>query len=88
MKIIDRGVTVQKNEEDYVTSEINIMKNINTDYAVKLYYSFQNENYVFFVMDYLNGGDLGSLLENIGYFDNRVITYKILCRLPNFTLQR
>ena len=72
MKIIDRQKTAEKKQERYVQSEVNIMRNLNTDYAVKLYYSFQNETHLFFVMDYMNGGDLGSLLSNIGQLSEEV----------------
>ena len=58
MKIIDAQKTIEKKQEEYIKSEVNIMKTLDTEYAVKLYYSFQNETNLFFVMDYMNGGDL------------------------------
>lgn len=73
MKIIDRKKTLEKKQEEYIKSEVNIMRNLNTDYAVKLYYSFQNMKHLFFVMDYLNGGDLGNLLRNIGTLSEQVL---------------
>ena len=72
MKILDRQKTVEKKQEDNIQREVNIMKNLNTDYVVKLYYSFQNELHLFFVMEYMNGGDLGSLLSNIGQLSESV----------------
>ena len=72
MKILDQEQTVEKKQEENVQREVDIMKNLNTDYVVKLYYSFQNETNLFFVMDYMNGGDLGSLLSNLGQFDENV----------------
>ena len=72
MKIIDRQKTVEKKQEQNIQSEVSIMRNLNTEYAVKLYYSFQNETHLFFVMDYMNGGDVGSLLSNIGKLGEEV----------------
>ena len=72
LKIIDREKTIEKAQEDFVRSEVSIMRNINSDYIVKLYYSFQNDNYLFFVMEYMNGGDLGNLLQNCGTIDEKV----------------
>ena len=66
MKVIDRAKTIEKAQEDFIRSELSIMRSMNNDYIVKLYYSFQNESYWFFVMEYVNGGDLRSLLHNCG----------------------
>jgi len=71
LKIINREKTVEKDQEDYIRSELSIMRSMNSDYTVKLYYSFQNEDYWFFVMEYLNGGDVGSLLKNYGLIEER-----------------
>ena len=71
MKIIDRKKTFEKKQEEYIMAEVNIMKTLNTDYAVKLYYSFQNEAQIFFVMEYMNGGDLGHLLEGCGCLEEK-----------------
>jgi len=72
MKILDLEKTVEKEQEENVKREVEIMKNLNTDYVVKLYYSFKNETHLFFVMDYMNGGDLGSLLGNLGQLEKVV----------------
>lgn len=72
MKIIDREKTVEKKQEKNIKTEVSIMKNLNTDYAVKLYYTFQSESYLFFVMEYMNGGDLGNVLKQFGTLDEIV----------------
>lgn len=72
LKVIDRQKTIEKNQEEYITSEVNIMKKLNTDYAVRLYYTFQNETHLFFVMEYMNGGDLGNVLQQYGQLDEKV----------------
>eukprot|EP00826_Nyctotherus_ovalis_P041475 TRINITY_DN4176_c0_g3_i2.p2 TRINITY_DN4176_c0_g3~~TRINITY_DN4176_c0_g3_i2.p2 ORF type:complete len:345 (-),score=140.94 TRINITY_DN4176_c0_g3_i2:2184-3218(-) len=69
IKIVDREKTIEKAQEDYIFSELSVMRSVNSDYIVKLYYSFKNEDYWFFVMEYINGGDLGSLLQNCGYLE-------------------
>ena len=72
MKIIDREKTIEKAQETYIQSEVSIMSNLNNDYVVKLYYTFQNDRYLFFVMEYMNGGDFGNLLHNIGQIEEKV----------------
>ena len=64
IKMIDREKTIAKSEEQYVLSEVNILRELNSDYIVKLYYSFQEGNYLYFVMDYMSGGDFDNLLQN------------------------
>ena len=71
IKLIDREKTIEKDQEEFIRSELTIMRSLNSDFIVKLYYSFQNEDYWFFVMEYINGGDLGSLLQNCGSIDER-----------------
>ena len=75
MKMIDREKTIEKSQESFIESEINIMRNLNSDFIVKLYYSFQDEEYIYFVMEYLNGGDLGNLLSNCGQIEEKVNLY-------------
>jgi serine/threonine-protein kinase RIM15 len=72
MKIIDREKTIEKAQEDFIRSEVTIMSNLNNDYVVKLYYTFQSDHYLFFVMEYMNGGDFGNLLQNIGQIEEKV----------------
>lgn len=72
MKMIDREKTFEKSQESFIESEINIMRNLNSDFIVKLYYSFQDEEYIYFVMEYLNGGDLGNLISNCGQIEEKV----------------
>jgi hypothetical protein len=75
MKIIDKEVTADKSQEDYIKSEVTIMRNMDSDYVVKLYYSFQNDLYLFFVMEYMNGGDLDNLLQIFGCLEEKVILH-------------
>ena len=72
LKMIDREKTIAKAEEDYILSEINILRNLDSEYVVKLYYSFQSEDYLYFVMDFMNGGDFGNLLKNCETVEEKV----------------
>ena len=73
MKIIDREKTVERNQEEFISSEVNILAHQYSPYIVKLYYAFQNEKYLFFTMEYMVGGDLGNLLQHLGSLDEQVI---------------
>lgn len=73
MKIIDKEITAEKAQEDYIRSEVTIMRSVDSDFIVKLYYSFQNAHYLFFVMEYMNGGDLGNILQLFGCLEEKVL---------------
>ena len=64
LKVIDKEKTIAKLEDKYFMTEIDILRNLNSDYIVKLYYSFQEDNSICFVMEYMNGGDFGNLIQN------------------------
>jgi serine/threonine protein kinase len=67
MKVLKKVELVKKKEYDRILAEKNIMSMFNNDFIVKMYYSFQGKEYLYLVMEYLNGGDLFSLLSKYGY---------------------
>lgn len=78
LKMIDREKTIAKSEEDYILSEINILRNLDSDYIVKLYYSFQSDEYLYFVMEYMNGGDFGNLLQGCDPIEEKVYNRRLV----------
>jgi len=58
---------VLKNQVEHVKAERNILAYTSNPYVVKMYYSFQSKDYLYIVMEYLSGGDVFSLLQNLGY---------------------
>jgi len=54
---------------DNVIAERQILSNVKTPFVVKLFYAFQNEKELFLVMEYCPGGDVATLLHNLGAFD-------------------
>lgn len=63
IKKINKHYLRQKNLYNFVENEKAILNNINNDYVVKCYYSFSDTNYLYFVMEFLNGGDLSFILN-------------------------
>eukprot|EP00983_Pelagomonas_calceolata_P096060 1158085-Pelagomonas_calceolata.AAC.14 len=43
---------------EHVKAERNVLAEVHSPYVVKLYYSFQDEEYLYLVMEYLPGGDV------------------------------
>lgn len=56
-------------------AESDVYKSIQGDWVVKAYYTFSYESYVCFVMEYMLGGDLEGLLEQLGCFDESVAQF-------------
>ena len=52
---------------------MNILRELNSDYTVKLYYSFQTEDNLYLVMEYMNGGDFDNLLQNCAPMEEKYV---------------
>lgn len=59
MKVLGKQQIKKRNEVRHVMSERNVLKqNINHPFLVNLRYSFQTKDKLYFVLDYLNGGEV------------------------------
>lgn len=63
---------VRKNAVESVQAERNILVSTNSPFVVRFFYSFTCETNLYLVMEYLNGGDLYSLLKNMGCLEEDV----------------
>lgn len=66
MKVVSRAMLSQKNAMGKMKTERDILAEIENPFVVKMFYSFTSKEKVFIVMEYLPGGDLFSLLQNLG----------------------
>uniref|UniRef100_A0AC35U7V6 Non-specific serine/threonine protein kinase n=1 Tax=Rhabditophanes sp. KR3021 TaxID=114890 RepID=A0AC35U7V6_9BILA len=59
MKVLKKEQIKKRNEVKRVMAERNVLKsNINHPFLVSLHYSFQTKDKLYFILDYLNGGEL------------------------------
>uniref|UniRef100_A0A0K0FFM1 non-specific serine/threonine protein kinase n=1 Tax=Strongyloides venezuelensis TaxID=75913 RepID=A0A0K0FFM1_STRVS len=59
MKVLKKEQIKKRNEVRRVMAERNVLKaNINHPFLVSLHYSFQTKHKLYFILDYLNGGEL------------------------------
>jgi len=72
VKVLQKNDMRRKNMIESVISERRILANVRNKCTVQLYYAFQNETSLFLVMEYCCGGDLATLLKNIGPFQQRM----------------
>jgi serine/threonine protein kinase len=69
MKVIQLSINRNRNQFNAVKKENDIYKIIKGDYIAKAYFSFIYQDYLCFVMEYIYGGDLASLLERLGVLE-------------------
>lgn len=71
MKVLSKQKVFSDNLKRYAITERNVLSAIDHPFIVKLRYAFQNADYLFLVMDYCPGGDLGEYLEEEGRFTEK-----------------
>lgn len=62
MKTLKKANVIKRNQVAHVKAERDILAEADNEWVVKLYYSFQDRYNLYFVMDYVPGGDLMGLL--------------------------
>lgn len=59
IKVLQKKSIVKRNEVKHIMAERNVLlKNLRHPFLVGLHYSFQTGNKLYFVLDYVNGGEL------------------------------
>lgn len=68
MKTLRKKDVLNRNQVAHVKAERDILSEADNEWVVRLYYSFQDRDSLYFVMDYIPGGDMMSLLIRMGVF--------------------
>lgn len=58
MKVLNKKTIVERNEVEHTKSERAILMKLNHPFLVRLHYSFQTADKLYFIMDFINGGEL------------------------------
>ncbi|XP_062701965.1 serine/threonine-protein kinase Warts isoform X2 [Aedes albopictus] len=77
MKTLRKSDVLKRNQVAHVKAERDILAEADNEWVVKLYYSFQDKDNLYFVMDYIPGGDLMSLLIKKGIFEEDLARFYI-----------
>ncbi|XP_020091910.1 serine/threonine-protein kinase tricorner-like isoform X2 [Ananas comosus] len=64
MKKLKKSDMLRRGQVEHVRAERNFLAEIDSDFIVKLYCSFQDSEYLYLIMEYLPGGDMMTLLTN------------------------
>jgi serine/threonine-protein kinase RIM15 len=67
IKALKKSDMIAKNQITNVKAERTILMNqASSPYVAKLFFSFQSKDYLYLVMEYLNGGDCANLVKTLG----------------------
>ncbi len=58
-----KTIDIKKNNKQDIEREINILKTFNSEYIVKYFDSFSDQNYCYIVMEYCDDSDLSKLIK-------------------------
>jgi serine/threonine protein kinase len=67
IKFLKKSDMIAKNQVTNVKAErMILMTQTDSPFVTKLYYTFQSKDYLYLVLEYLNGGDCSALIKVIG----------------------
>lgn len=59
VKVLQKRMILKRNEKTHIMCERNVLlKNLNHPFLVGLHFSFQTHDKLYFVLDYVNGGEV------------------------------
>lgn len=77
MKIVNKVNVIVNDQTDSVKSERKVLATIDNPWIVKLAFSFQDPVNLYFVLEFVQGGDLFSLLSRLTVFDEQTAKFYI-----------
>jgi len=70
IKVLQKKAIIRRNEVKHIMAERNVLlQNLQHPFLVGLHYSFQTSSKLYFVLDYVNGGELFFHLQRERVFD-------------------
>eukprot|EP01098_Paradermamoeba_levis_P010729 TRINITY_DN4519_c0_g2_i2.p1 TRINITY_DN4519_c0_g2~~TRINITY_DN4519_c0_g2_i2.p1 ORF type:complete len:466 (-),score=133.53 TRINITY_DN4519_c0_g2_i2:350-1747(-) len=84
LKVLDKKTIIERNEVEHTKAERNILEKLVHPFLMNLHYSFQSSDKLYFVMDYVNGGELFYHLQKDRRFSEertRFYCAEIVCGL-------
>jgi protein-serine/threonine kinase len=75
LKSLKKEEVINKNQKENAMTEKSVLQKSNFPFVVQLKYSFQSETMLYFVMDYLPGGELFSHLRRKGKFNEETTRF-------------
>ena len=86
MKVLKKDIIKLKNQEDHTKTERMLLANIKSPFIINLYYAFQDEFKLYFITEFMQGGELFFHLHKEGKFNSektKFYTIEILLALED-----
>ncbi|KAJ8442828.1 hypothetical protein Cgig2_016294 [Carnegiea gigantea] len=77
MKKLKKSEMLSRGQVEHVRAERNLLAEVDSHCIVKLYYSFQDAEYLYLIMEYLPGGDMMTLLIREDILSEKVAKFYI-----------
>ena len=79
LKIMRKKVMFERNQVEHLRAERDILAqtHFNNEWVVKMYHSFQDDDNLYLVMEYLGGGDMMNLLIKYDVFSEEIARFYI-----------
>jgi len=75
MKVLNKKTIIERNEMEHTKAEKNILQKLVHPFLVNLHYSFQTREKLYFIMDYVNGGELFFHLQQEEKFNEERVRF-------------
>jgi len=77
MKIMRKSEMIKHDQLAHIRAERDLMAESESPWVVELYYSFQDDNYLYLLMEYLPGGDMMTLLIKYDIFPEEMTRFYV-----------
>ncbi|XP_059616842.1 cGMP-dependent protein kinase 1 isoform X2 [Phlebotomus argentipes] len=84
LKYLKKIDMVQQQQQEHVYNEKNIMAQCNCEFIIKLFATFKDNKYLYFLMEPCLGGDIWGLLQKHRRFDEKVSRFFTACVVAAF----
>lgn len=81
LKILEKGTVVENKQQLNVMNEKNILLQGDHPFIVRLFRTFKDKKYLYFLMEFVQGGEMFQFLhhERSGYLDNETARFFVAC---------
>jgi serine/threonine protein kinase len=77
LKMLKKFEILKRNQLEHLKNEKDILSSVDNHFIIKLKGSFQDEHYVYMLLEYICGGELFGRLRKEGRFSNDVALFYI-----------
>ena len=79
LKEMSKTKIIDKKSQKFINKELTLLKKLNNDFIVNMYYAFQDNDNLYLVIDFLSGGDLRYHVSRYHTFSEEQTRFFISC---------